>query len=239
MNHLKENRLLILCLLMLAAMGLTTLASGGETAREENTLAAFDRIRAGSVFDMEIRRGDQHRVVFYAEDDVIERISVRVKRNTLVLDFDSKWSERNVEIRAEIETPTLNGLDLSGATDTRVNEGFSSDRFELEISGAADLDLEIDTQTLEVDASGAASVDFGGKIEKLMIDASGAVDLNFRDVDPGIAEIDASGAADIRLGVVGELSADASGAADVDCEAVSKIVFIDESGAGDINCRAQ
>ena len=162
-------------------------------------------------------KGDQPYIHVYVEMDHIESI---VLMGATVADFNGRFSSDDIDIRmnaaSKLNSLNINGknLDLStsGAGKVEIYGNFSRS-VEIDLSGAADTYLKIDTPELEGELSGAASVRYEGKVRICDLECSGA------------ASVDMTGEAD-------EVYIEGSGACSIDAkDFVAENVSILLSGA--------
>ena len=114
-----------------------------------------------------------------------------VTANTLSADC-SGASSFNIEglFKGNVE------MELSGA----VNGRFSGrgDDFEGELSGACNLDADLEFRNCDLNCSGASKAELAGKADRLSIDGSGACSIDAKDLNADYASVDLSGASKAR-----------------------------------------
>ncbi len=207
----------------------------GPTKTEQRDLSGFTGVDAGGVFDITITPSSEYSVSIEAAEQLLPLIETKVSNETLKIKFDRRV--RNVgDVKVLISMPDLDHVDLSGASSLQVEQGFESEKFSVDMSGAASSSLDIAVNKLLVDLSGAADLELLGKAYTLTLDASGASDISAEDMLVKDAQIDLSGASEIDLNVSGDLVVEASGASDVNCIGRPQTSKIDTSGMSDISC---
>jgi hypothetical protein len=208
----------------------------GRSATQEYDFSGFTRVGVGSAFEVDINQGDDYAVAVTVDDNIVEYLDVRVDGDTLLIGLrpSLRLGFRNMVLRAEITMPDLAGLDLSGATRTRVN-GFSNDRMvDIEVSGASQLTGDLTSGEMNVEASGASRVELNGETGALDARASGASTLRLQDLASTDTRVDASGASTIVVNPSGRLTGDASGASTVRYAGSPSTVQVDTSGASSV-----
>lgn len=97
-------------------------------------------------------------------------------------------------------------MELSGA----VNGRFSGrgDDFEGELSGACNLDADLEFRNCDLSCSGASKAELAGKADRLSIDGSGACSIDAKDLNADYASVDLSGASKAKVNADKELRYD-------------------------------
>ena len=143
--------------------------------------------------------------------------------------------------------PQLYSLNSSGATHGTATNFWSTDNFEIEISGASQLKLmkisagdiyfeisgasdvtgDIAAEDIEFEVSGASSVQLEGSGGDMVIDTSGASHLRLADFTVNDADVTLSGASKGTINLTGRLDAKLSGA--------STLEYIGEPALGEMD----
>ena len=207
----------------------------GPTKTEQRDLNGFTGVDAGGVFDIMITPAAGYSVSIEAGQELLPLIKTRVSNDTLKIKFDRNVNNAG-EVKVVIGMPALDHVDLSGASSLQVEQGFESENFSLDMSGAASTKLDIAVNELQVDLSGAADLELAGKAYTLELDASGAAEISAEDMVVRDAQIDLSGASEIYLNVTNDLVVEASGASEITCVTSPQMTMIDTSGMSDISC---
>jgi hypothetical protein len=166
--------------------------------------------------------GGQPHIHVYIEMDHIDSI---VLMGASTADFNGKFSSDNVDIRMNGATK-LNSLNItgknlslstSGAGKVEIYGTFSRS-VEMDLSGAANTFLKIDTPELEgelsgasnviyegkaticdLECSGAASIDMKGEADKVYFEGSGACSIDARDFVAEYVDLTLSGASKAKV----------------------------------------
>jgi hypothetical protein len=86
-----------------------------------------------------------------------------------------------------------------------------ADKFDLEISGAGNVRMDLKVQNLQVDMSGAGNIELRGTARVQDVQMSGAGNYNGFELKSEKAKVDMSGVGNVRVYVTKELNASASG----------------------------
>jgi phage shock protein PspC (stress-responsive transcriptional regulator) len=179
----------------------------------------FDRIEIGGAYAIEIRQGNDFSVAADGRRDDVEDLDVYVRNGNLVVKRDDNFNffnNRNKRVGLVITMPTVKDLDLSGANKTRISGFQNLDNLKLDLSGATNSEIEINTDRLELDATGASKVVLKGRARTANISLSGACRLDATGMSIDEAEVDAVGASRAQLGRVRNLRKSTSGASRID-----------------------
>jgi hypothetical protein len=208
------------------------ITGSGVLKTQELEYSNFDSIIAGSAFKVDVTRADSYSVNITMDDNLFEYLQIDQNSGTLTLQLAPNRSYIRTIQRATIKLPTLHRLELTGASQGKI-EGFSSsDKLDVSLSGASDLNIDsiktgdtrfnisgashmsgyIEMTDGRLDLSGASTCELAGSAGNVLIDVSGASNARlseFRVVD---ANINLSGASRATVSASGRLDADASGA---------------------------
>lgn len=177
----------------------------------------YDEIEGGGIFKFYIRQGDYKDIEITGEDEWLDK--VRVSQSGGVLKFDirgSDWDwrdnwETTEKIYVYISTPELASLELSGASEAYI-DGFKANRFNLDLSGFAQADMNIDASSLVVDMDGGSKLTLRGNVGELTADVEGAASLDAFGSETRYADVTVTGASRAKVNAMVELKGEASGA---------------------------
>lgn len=198
---------------LLVSCKLNGIKGNGDLVTENRTIEGFNKIDISGNFDVEIFVGDPSNIEIIAESNLLEYIKTKVKKNTLYIMTKENLRPRE-DLKILISVPTLLAIDCSGVNDVFA-QGINSDRF-------------------DIDLSGAASINISGNTVYLKIDISGAADLMARDFITEDIKIDVSGAANAEVFASRSCDAEVSGAGYIELYGDAKDVNMDISGAGSL-----
>jgi len=195
----------------------------------------FTGVDAGGIFDVTIQPGDAFSVLISAKPETHAYIDADVRGDVLTLDF-SKSMRRPGDVIVAIVMPTLNQVEVSGAAEMQVFRGFNADKFTLVGSGASNIDIDIDANSISADLSGASDVRMAGNANHLKLDGSGATEFSGKNLLVGNAQVDLSGASDAAVNVSNDLDVDLSGSSDLRCGRSPQRIHVETSGVADVDC---
>ncbi len=146
----------------------------GTAVSETRELDPFEAIEFGGALELIVHVGaSEQKLVIRGDDNIVPNIETRVSGDKLVIEHDG-WMRPELPLVVEIWVAKLASIEASGATDLDV-EGLHGERFELELSGAADAELRGQVARFDLEVSGAADVDARAlAAETVILDMSGA-----------------------------------------------------------------
>ena len=215
-----------------------TITGSGDVLTQEKDFTGFDKIDASHAFQVDIRQGDDFSVVIRVDDNLVERLEVAKKGDTLKIGLErGRYSFRNATLQAEVTMPALTGMDLSGASHATVAGFNSMNDLIVDLSGASILQGDIIAGDARFDVSGAGKVTLSGSARDVTIDASGASIVDLDDFRATDADVDVSGASSVTIHISGRLDAEASGASHVSYLGNPTLGKSDTSGVSSIQAK--
>lgn len=205
----------------------------GDLVKQDRPVSSFDALDIGGAFEIYLTQGSSESLVVEAGENVIDKIITEVQGKTLRITTEKGCCKNSGKMIIYVTFVDLNYTEISGACEMQ-NEGtLNLDKLKMEVSGAAEVDLNMELDKLELELSGASEYLLTGSCAEVYIDASGASEIEAKDFKVGTMTIDASGASDCKVYVTDELVVDASGATTVRYLGSPK-VSVSKSGASSI-----
>jgi hypothetical protein len=191
------------------------LRGSGRLVTRDMDYRDFTKLEVSHAFEVDLVQSRSYSVVITTDDNVIDEVEVTKFGNTLRIGLKEIFINiQGVTLRAEVSMPTLEALDLSGATS---------------------LKGEMDTGDVRFELSGASRLTLDGTGGDMRIDASGASHADLSDFVVDDADVEVSGASRATVNVTGRLDVDASGASHVDYLGDPILGRIDTSGASSVS----
>lgn len=172
------------------------LRGSGTKMTETREVGAFTGVDVSGAMDVHIEVGADQTIEVSGDDNIVPKVTTTVEGSRLIVSVDANNVRPKLPIELNITVPSLADVDLSGASDLEVT-GLHGEKFEVDISGAADAIFAGSVDTFEVDISGAAELD--------------AAELTAKNV-----ELELSGAADAKVHATDTLDVEVSGAGTVE-----------------------
>lgn len=204
----------------------------GNIVKSDRDLSGFDEIDVSGNFEVHLMEANDFKVTVQADDNLQDFIETYVKGDRLYIKSDKHLSSDDLKIFVSMKE--LHELDLSGASEVHMKNEFNTEELSIEVSGAAQLDLNLRVAKLEVDASGACEMHAKGIAEEMRIDASGACEVMATDLKVSKCHIQMSGAGEANVWAVQELHVQVSGAGEVNYKGNPERITQDISGAASV-----
>ena len=173
----------------------------------------FNALNIGGSYQITWRQSDDMSVTVEMQENLFEFLQVTVRGDTLHIDsnrsFNTSSSNRP---RVYIYAPYLEMVDFSGAVSADNWDTIYGESFVLSGSGAADVNLALEVETLDIDLSGAGDFTLSGRADIVDIDLSGAAEVSADELQTSETSISLSGAGNVDIAVDDQLSVDISGA---------------------------
>ena len=236
---------LLISIMIAGCEGVVT--GSGNLETKQYNFSDFNRVDVGYAFEVEIDQSSSYSISITADDNVFEHIQVTKEGGTLKLDFRRVLGLGSVNLKAKVTMPQLRGLEFSGATRGTVSGFSSTEKLDVDVSGASSLDLvdisaddvkfevsgasevigDIAAADADFDVSGASTVQLEGSAIDIVVDAFGASRVKLAAFSIDNADVELSGASSGTIKLDGRLNANLSGA--------SKLDYIGEPTMGTIN----
>ena len=197
-----------------------TVTCKGPVITKTFDLADFNAIEINGQADLEFTQtSGSYGVSVEANEEVFQHLNYRVVNGTLILETVNKVNIRADKYEIYISAPMLSGIEVNGAIDGKILSLNQEEKFELEVNGAADLELnkvsvpqfkieingagdldckDLNVGSLDIEVNGAGDVKLAGKAESCKLDVSGAGDIDARKLDCEQFETHKAGLASIK-----------------------------------------
>ena len=250
--------------LSLAITAIGTLSAFAQnTLTKEYDFGKITKIEASSIFQIEVTQGNTKKVTVVYDEIFKERLEITGTLGKLSLDltdavFKRDNSKKNAGIKVYLQMPTIEEIDLSGASSLKAEGIFTTDELDIELSGATSVkglqakgsELDIDCsgasslqmsanfKYIDTELSGAAKLTYTGDSQQFNGDFSGAVSASFYG-DHNKTDIECSGATNITMeGETDYLKAIISGASKFKGEKYeAKDAYVEATGASNAQVR--
>jgi len=132
--------------------------------------------------ELYVRQGDDESLRIEADKDIFDKLQAEVRDSILYLESDKERNYKDWDVEVYLTVKSLKSIDVGGAVKLRTNGTITGEKLELNISGAADLDMRIDVDKLMADFSGAVNAELEGRARYVVMDMSGASRVDADDL---------------------------------------------------------
>ncbi len=231
MRNLVKTGLLLLALLMvLPSAEAKRIKGSGKLIKETRNLSSFHALEVGGAFEVELIKSTETKIIIKTDDNIMPYISTRVSGGELEIET-TQDIDNATALSLIIYYQNLDELDISGAAELFSKDILTTNHLELDFSGAADITLKIEVESLEADFSGATDIEFDGKVKNAEIEISGAATLRAYGLEVNDLDLEVSGAANAKVLAIDHMKVDCSGASSVRYKGNPSLDIIDVSGA--------
>jgi len=184
----------------------------------------FDQVRVSDEFQVKIEQGDEYSVELKGRYRDFEDVSFQQSDRRLTIRNNDDRQRSSREVTVYITMPELEYFRASGECRGYIRD-FDNDQIEIELSGDADFNADIETKMVVIDMSGGAELKIRGDAEEMDAEVSGVATLNADDLDVKVVTLDASGASNSKVYADDQLTVEASGESRVEYRGTNDVTI--------------
>lgn len=179
---------------------------------ESRELESFHAIEVYGAAQINLSQSLDQQIVVNAHD--FSLVQTEVREGVLYINVPTNPYTPMI---LDISVPTLSSIRAVGAAsiDLEPQSIFTTDTLTLDLSGAAEVDMDLQVAVLNIDAKGAASVELTGTANSATITLAGAGEIDAEDFLVQTMHINCAGASEADIHAVRELWAQAAGASKI------------------------
>ncbi len=180
-------------------------------------LEDFTEIVSNSPFRFIIKKSDRYEVVLNGKKDEIDQIEIDRTEETLSIDYKKSilnLNPRKTKVTIYILMPELNKIDFGGASKSFIS-GFYNEPIEVILSGAADSEIDVDTEQLFIYQNGASKLKLSGTGKQMEAALSGAASIYAFAFEAGEVNLKVNNAASAKVKATKQLTIEAKGSSAV------------------------
>ena len=217
---------IILPLIILAS----SLAIKGQTTqtRESKT---FRKIEISGAANVSYIQSDTLSLKVEGDDKEIQNIMTEFEGDVLVIKAKGSF---NHPYKIVISGNSLTKITCNGASKITTRNCLVSDSLSIDVSGASDVNLTLQTKITDVMLSGASSVVLEGQSQTLYGNVSGASSLKTYKLNASTSNITASGASTAKVFASEKINANATGSSTIKFKGEPKEVSAEASNSSSI-----
>jgi hypothetical protein len=212
-----------------------TVIGTGNIKTEERNLAPFNSIIVNSGIEVELKQGENQSVVVQTHENLVEYITTKVEGGVLnIYPEVNIGSNSDKYLKLLITMKDIKSIQASSAVDIAGLTVIKADKLDINISSAANIDIDVTANELNITISSAGNAILKGNVDKLNVAVSSSGELNAYQLKTREAKVTASSAGDAEIYVTEKLSANTSSASSVYYLGDPKSVDSHSSGSGKI-----
>lgn len=184
-------------------------------ASEIESLESFSKLSVSGAYEVHLTQGDGYTLEAKGNDDDLDRLLYEVNGDKLnVYSKNGTWKFED-DVHLYITSPRFESIHVSGGVELETENTIESDFLAVQVSGAADLDMQVAVDDLKIGLSGAANAELEGTAESASYSVSGAGHIDADDLKSSAVKINLSGAAAADIYATESLDVKISGAGSV------------------------
>ncbi|MFO7997866.1 MAG: head GIN domain-containing protein [Bacteroidales bacterium] len=191
----------------------------------------------GAFSNVQLIPGTDLMVTMETDQNLQDLFLIETTNETLQISSDRETILQPTSMHLTIIYPDLNKITIGGACKISSVGKIAAENLSLEISGAADLDLQVEVGFLRTQVSGAGNIVLEGLAEEHEIRLSGASNLNAANLATESTQVHLSGAGSASVNATTSLEANLSGIGKITYSGDPKEKIINKSGLGSISAR--
>ena len=214
-------------------------------------LEHFDKIDSEMVFDVEVRKSNEEKVMITS--NYLRFVEIDVKNNTLQIDYKRNQPMENVDTKIVIYAKEVKSVSAGIGSIVKIKDNFDVQKFSTESGGKIFGDSNaknivintksggsvlgtVNTENLILNTQSGSKIDIQGKIETAKINSQGASKIIATKANISVANVTAESSSSVSLSISKELAASASSMAKIRYKTLSGIKFsADRSSGGSID----
>ena len=148
--------------------------SGNDITRSFNIENTYTKLSVANAFEVTVSDTAQQ-VYVTTDENVMPKVVVEKIGNKLSIYLKPMTTNFGMDLKVILPyNELMKDIELSGASEFRSDFGLSGEALEIKMSGASELDCNIETTNLELDMSGASEATLTGQAANLDLELSGA-----------------------------------------------------------------
>lgn len=221
---------------LFAVLLMSPLMLSAQTIIETRETPPFTGVNVSGVFTVILTQGDVFLVEVEAPQSQISDISIRVSRNTLMINYAGR--SRNLEKMTIYATaPAFEKVSSSGASSITGENLLTSPSLTVDGSGASNFSLQVDTDLLTTNLAGASRAIYSGKATRHELNVSGASIVWAFDLETEATSAELSGASNVNVMATARLTAATSGTSKLSYRGSPLTTDIRSSGLSSVSGR--
>jgi hypothetical protein len=214
---------------------------GGATVSRNYQVGNFQQIEVAGPYDVEVRTGSGPTVSASGSEKLLDRTTVEVKGDKLVIHpennhswFNFSWSTHG-KANFTVTVPQLSGATIAGSGDVHVDK-VQGDSFEGNVAGSGGIMVgNMDVQNLKLAIAGSGGVKAAGKAKNAQYDIAGSGGIDGAGIVSEQAKVSIAGSGDVKAHATSTADVSIMGSGDVEISGGAKC-NVSKAGSGNVRC---
>jgi len=219
--------IILIFLALVASVKLNAQIRGnGEVTKQSRSVDSFDGIKVDGATTVVLTQGDKFDVIVETDSNIQEYVVAEVKNGTLDFSFSTNKIKKYKILKFHVTAPEINLIKVSGASDVNSSNELTGDKLKIIVSGASDINLNVNYTSITTKVSGASDITLNGAATSSVIESSGASDFHGKGLITTSSVVKASGASSCFVNATSNLNYEVSGASDVKYVSTPETIII-------------
>ena len=207
----------------------------GKVVTREHPVGSFDRVEVSGALDVYLKQDSGNAPVRVETDENLQDlIQISESNGTLYISPVERYNLQATRLKIYVSTSRIRGLHVSGASHIFGENRFnSSETFDLEISGASEVKVDVKAPRVNAEVDGASTAELAGETRDFSANGSGASNFKCFGLMAENTKVDISGACSADVFASVKLDVEASGASEVQYRGAAAVTQ-DVNGASSI-----
>jgi post-segregation antitoxin (ccd killing protein) len=198
---------------------LDTIEGSGEIVTQDFDVADFTKLRVDGDYIVQYTKSEEYKISVEMQESLFEYLTVESVDGKLTVYSENLLRNsdiKNRNPRLYVSAPTLEEMDFAGSVVVEESETIEGGTFGLRISGASDVNLNLNVDEVLVEVAGAGNLNLSGTATYAIVDIAGAANLEAFALNTMNAKITLSGAGNGQITCTGNLDVEISGAGSIE-----------------------
>ena len=196
---------------------------GGERIRGNGNITTvtsnvsdFSGVDVSGAANVYVTQDSSYSVKVETDENLHSYLIVEVRGDLLRIHQEHNVNLRPTKLNVYVSGPMFKRLEASGACKIiSENTLSSSEAMSIDLSGASDVNLDINSPKIRAELSGAGTVELKGETRELSVDGSGSTDVKCFDLKAENVNVEISGAGSAQVFASVKLDVRVSGSGDI------------------------
>jgi formylmethanofuran dehydrogenase subunit C len=231
-KHIKLSLLFAIlpAIMALNSCNVNCIKGSGRQVTEDRNIGNFTKVEFGGAMKLKIRQDSSSFMRITADDNIQREIKTRISGDVLKIEMDGNFCNSG-EIIIELSSKQWKGIKASGSTQIMSENQINSNKFELDLSGASTVNLDLVTGIFRAESSGSSEINLKGQARQCDISLSGSSEINAFNFVVSNYNIESSGSSKCAINVLNSLKINSSGSSKVIYKGNPKDIVNDKSGS--------
>lgn len=189
----------------------------GNVTTQARTASNFSGVDVSGAIDVYLTNDPGYSVKVETDQNLQELVEVYTSGNLLRIHTKDGYNlHSSGAVKVHVSAPVFNRLEASGACKIRTqNKIVGTEKLDIGMSGACEIELDLNSPEVTIDASGACIAKLRGETKNLRVQGSGSTNIRAFELMTENADLDLSGAGTAEIFASQKINAGASGATDI------------------------